>query len=219
MSAQKKSKSTVDSSNEMVRILTNDDLGRKAEVRKISPEAFSVWIRQLLQNWRQGTASSKGRSDVNFSNKKPWKQKGTGRARAGSARSPLWKGGGTIFGPQPRVRTLKVSKKLRKGVLDSLLSRALQQNKVVCLDWVLEGETPKTSAAFNVLQQAQLLNKKVAMLLPNNDMLHYGSFMNIPHVAVLPFDEINAYDLASADTLVVLKKDLDAFKHVVNSWI
>ena len=68
---------------------------------------MSIYIRSLLQNWRQGTVACKGRSDVGYSNKKPWKQKGTGRARAGSARSPLWRGGGVIFGPQPRTRVLK----------------------------------------------------------------------------------------------------------------
>ena len=67
-----------------------------------------------MQNWRQGTVACKGRSDVAFSNKKPWKQKGTGRARAGSARSPLWRGGGVIFGPQPRTRMLKVAKQVKK---------------------------------------------------------------------------------------------------------
>src|SRR5260221_13587778 len=70
---------------------------------KADPATFSTWIRVLAQNWRQGTVACKGRSDVAYTNRKPWKQKGTGRARAGSARSPLWKGGGAIFGPQARV--------------------------------------------------------------------------------------------------------------------
>ncbi len=218
MSAQKKSKSNTTISGNLMQILTRDDFGPGIG-RKVSEVAFSTWIRQLLQNWRQGTVSCKGRSDVNYSTKKPWKQKGTGRARAGSARSPLWRGGGTIFGPQPRTRSLKVNKKLRKGVLSSLLARALEQNKIVCLDWILEDDRPKTSSAYKVLQQAQLLDKKIFILLSNDDVLHHGSFINIPHVQVLSFDEINAYDLALADALVVLKKDLDAFKDVVNTWI
>ena len=69
-------------------------------VKKYRPVAMAIYVRALLQNWRQGTVACKGRSDVSYSNKKPWKQKGTGRARAGSARSPLWRGGGVIFGPQ-----------------------------------------------------------------------------------------------------------------------
>ena len=75
---------------------------------------MAVYVRSLLQNWRQGTVGCKGRSDVAYSNKKPWKQKGTGRARAGSARSPLWRGGGVIFGPQPRTRVLKAGKQVKK---------------------------------------------------------------------------------------------------------
>lgn len=74
---------------------------------------YALWVRVLMQNWRQGTVGCKGRSDVARSGKKPWKQKGTGRARAGTARSPLWRGGGVIFGPQMRTRTLKINKKIK----------------------------------------------------------------------------------------------------------
>ena len=86
------------------------DVSQKKEV---TPVGFSTWIRSLRQNWRQGTVGCKGRSDVAHSNKKPWKQKGTGRARAGSPRSPLWRGGGVTFGPQARVRTLAVPAQLK----------------------------------------------------------------------------------------------------------
>src|ERR1700733_5875246 len=79
-----------------------------ASFTRATPISFSTWIRVLAKNWQQGTVACQGRSDVAYTNRKPWKQKGTGRARAGSARSPLWKGGGVIFGPQARVRTMKV---------------------------------------------------------------------------------------------------------------
>ena len=82
------------------RALAASEVGYDREDLKTSPVAVSQWIRALLQNWRQGTLATKGRSDVKLSNKKPWKQKGTGRARAGTARSPLWRGGGVTFGPQ-----------------------------------------------------------------------------------------------------------------------
>src|SRR5690348_15481044 len=86
------------------RLVSAEELSLQREDRTlVSVQSFSTWIRSLLQNWRQGTVGVKGRSDVARSNKKPWKQKGTGRARAGSARSPLWRGGGVIFGPSPRV--------------------------------------------------------------------------------------------------------------------
>src|SRR3990167_8761361 len=93
------------------KIITPANLGLgDLEVRSknVANATFSTWVRVLLQNGRQGTVACKGRSDVAFSNKKPWKQKGTGRARAGSARSPVWRKGGVIFGPQARVRKLSI---------------------------------------------------------------------------------------------------------------
>jgi large subunit ribosomal protein L4 len=216
MSAQKKTRETT-INNDIAHILSENDIAGVVH-RKVSPIAFSTWIRQLMQNWRQGTVASKGRADVSFSNKKPWKQKGTGRARAGSARSPLWRGGGVSFGPQPRVRTLKVSKKLCQGVLNNLLWHALDQGGIISLDWSLQGDQPKTSVAHEALKRAQLLDKKIMVLLPIEDRLHFASFTNIPRVQVLSFDEVNAYDLALADRWVVLKKDLEAFKQVVSRW-
>jgi large subunit ribosomal protein L4 len=91
-------------------VMSSQDLAEGTERKEMSRRGFAMAVRALLQNWRQGTVACKGRSDVSFSNKKPWKQKGTGRARAGSARSPLWRGGGVAFGPQPRTRTLKITK-------------------------------------------------------------------------------------------------------------
>src|SRR5262245_26717589 len=99
------------------------DLGMDSAQKKAHTNvAFSTWVRSLLQNWRQGTVGCKDRGEVTSrSNKKPWKQKGTGRARSGSPRSPIWRGGGVTFGPQPRVRTLAVSGQAKKGVLNSIL--------------------------------------------------------------------------------------------------
>jgi ribosomal protein L4 len=92
--------------------ITVQQLGMPTEIADVSVST-SHYVRALLQNWRQGTVWSRGRSDVSFSNKKPWKQKGTGRARAGSPKSPLWRGGGVIFGPQERSRLLKINRKAR----------------------------------------------------------------------------------------------------------
>src|ERR1700722_4270098 len=107
-------------------VMTVDDLGLPAGVLH-APHAISDYVRSLFQNWRQGTVWSRGRADVSFSNKKPWKQKGTGRARAGSAKSPLWRGGGVTFGPQERTRVLKTNKKIRQLALLSLLSDHLER--------------------------------------------------------------------------------------------
>src|SRR4030066_2094069 len=99
----------------VARAFIAQDLSFDTQFKRATPAAFSTWIRVLEKNWQQGTVACQGRSDVSRTNRKPWKQKGTGRARAGSARSPLWRGGGIIFGPQPRTRTLTVSKSLKRG--------------------------------------------------------------------------------------------------------
>src|SRR5476649_1169803 len=135
--------------------LSTKDFGLTAPDKNISMVGFSIWVRALMQNWRQGTVGCKDRSEVNFSNKKPWKQKGTGRARAGSARSPLWRKGGVVFGPQARTKTLRVSKKLRQNVLGAIAFNHLDTGRVACLDWSLQGDKPQTSAAFKTLHKAQ----------------------------------------------------------------
>ncbi len=122
---------------------------------------FAIYIRQLLQNWRQGTVGCKGRSDVSFSNRKPWKQKGTGRARAGSARSPLWRGGGVIFGPQPRVRMLKSIKKAKTVVFLIYLYVIIWiRERFIFALGISMDNAPKTSYAYNLLKQANLAHNK-----------------------------------------------------------
>ena len=110
MTAKKMTKTKETKKSVVLNAVSAKDLDLATEKRSELTVGFSIWIRTLRQNWRQGTVGCKGRSDVSFSNKKPWKQKGTGRARAGSARSPLWRGGGVIFGPQPRVRVLRLQR-------------------------------------------------------------------------------------------------------------
>ena len=207
-------------SEQAVNVVTLNDLGISAEQeRKVSPRGFSIWVRSLLQNWRQGTVACKGRADVNKSNKKPWKQKGTGRARAGSARSPLWRGGGVIFGPQARTRTLSVSKKMKQGIMNSLFFKAVSQGKVQWLDWQIEGNIPKTAQAFEALKNAELHTKKVTLLLAPHDMAAFASFANIPNVRILFFDQANAFDMSHTDNWVFLKKDQDQFKEMASRWI
>ena len=116
MNKQKVTKAKESGVSSVIQTLSASDLNIEGARKEISPVAMAVYVRSLLQNWRQGTVACKGRSDVAYSNKKPWKQKGTGRARAGSARSPLWRGGGVIFGPQPRTRVLKAGKQLKRSV-------------------------------------------------------------------------------------------------------
>ncbi len=186
---------------------------------KASKSLFSTSVRVLAKNWQQGTVACQGRSDVSKTNKKPWKQKGTGRARAGSARSPLWKGGGVIFGPQERVRTLKMPKKARQKVMATLLVDYLAAKNVICADWSTTSEQPKTSDAKKFLNAAGLEHRKVLLFVAPYDFHLALSFANISNVHPVSFDQANAYDLANSDCWLFLKKDMDHFKGMVEQWL
>jgi large subunit ribosomal protein L4 len=209
-SVSARSKSVGNSMTLSVRDLGLSDL-------KISSRSFALWIRALLQNWRQGTVSCKGRSDVARSRKKPWRQKGTGRARVGSARSPLWRGGGIIFGPQPRTRTLKVPSQMKQRVLAQLMYQLAQQGKINVLDFAGDLAKPKTSTAWQALKNAALTDN-VMLLVEPGDVITQASFVNIPNVQVLFFDQLNAYHLADGNRVIVLQKNVERFKEMVARW-
>lgn len=199
--------------------VTFEKLGIKGVEQKACPVSFAISIRALLTSWRQGTVSCKDRSEVARSGKKPWKQKGTGRARAGTARSPLWRGGGVIHGPQPRVRKTMVSQKARLRSFSALFQRYMDQGLIQVADWVV-GDTPKTKTAFNLLHGARLTDKKsLVLFLTAQDRIHYASFANIPNIHLMFFDQPNVYDLARASGWIFLQKDEEQFKKMVMQWI
>ena len=191
----------------VVKTLTLKDVGI-ADKKIISKHTFSVAIHSLLQNWRQGTVACQGRSQVTGSTKKPWKQKGTGRARAGDVKSPIWRGGGVTFGPQKRTRTVKVTKQQRKNVLIALIGQSLDKGIVKTIDWQLSSDLPKTKEAMSMLTQVGATNVQTA-----------AAFSNIPFVRIVFFDSANVYDLSDAAHWVVLKKDIESFKGMVGQWI
>jgi len=224
MSKQKKielqQKEKVKSSNvKLTKKISFEDLGIKEVDRPACNVGFSVWVRSLGQNWRQGTVSCKGRSEVSFANRKPWKQKGTGRARAGSARSPIWRGGGVTFGPQPRIKKLKLCKKVKRRVLGDILFDFLSNKRVSCMNWMLESDKPKTSEAFKALKASGISSEKLVLFLQPGDFLTRASFANIPGVNIMFFDQANAFDLSDCKHWVFLEKDLDVFKGMVSRWI
>ncbi|MFT6765611.1 MAG: large subunit ribosomal protein L4 [Alteromonas naphthalenivorans] len=194
------------------------DFGITKSDTTLPPEAFAQAIRGLLHNWRQGTVGCQTRSQVTASTKKPWRQKGTGRARVGSVKSPLWRGGGVIFGPQQRTRTLKVTKKLRHAVVRDILQGVLENNRLLIVDWSLQGDKPNTKQAFEMIKTAKLENKQVNVFMTPNDLLTAKSFLNIPSARIVFTDAPNAYVLSDAQYWVVFKKDIDAFKTMVAQW-
>jgi large subunit ribosomal protein L4 len=192
----------------------SSDISRK----DVSSRTFACVIRSLFQNWRQGTVGCKTPGELAFSNKKPWRQKGTGRARVSSIRSPLWRKGGVIFGPQPRVRKLDTNFKQRKLVFNNLFFAKADASAICCLDFEINGVKPNTQTARKVLQAADLLDKKVVLFLPFGDEVHYASFRNLPGVNIVLFDQPNALHLSNAHYWVFLKKNMDSFNSMVTQW-
>jgi large subunit ribosomal protein L4 len=188
------------------------------ESKDISEKLFSQSVFVLLQNWRQGTIGCKARSDVRGSNRKPWKQKGTGRARAGSAKSPLWRGGGVTFGPQKRNRFLSITKKQRKRVLNGVFFEKLNQSAIHCFDEDEKAESPCTKKFVNIFKKAAFLSKKIVVFLPFGEQLKYFSLRNVPKVSVAFFDQPNIFDLVNANCWVFFKRDVDLFKEMVEKW-
>lgn len=194
------------------------DLNIEVSAPEQGQRAYAVSIRRLLQQWRQGTVGHKGRSDVNMSGKKPWRQKGTGRARASSARSPLWRKGGVTFGPQARVHEIKISRKQRQLGLKTAFDGALAHNSFYCLDVAFDTEKPSAKAARQALKSIGVENNKVVLFLPFHDTKTYLSFRNMPNVHVVFFDQPNAFDLSNGQSWVFFKKDANLFTDMVAKW-
>ena len=145
-----------------------------------------------LANKRRGTASTKIRDEVRGGGKKPWKQKGTGRARAGSSRSPLWRGGGVTFGPKPRDYFYKIPKKARKTALKSILSLKAKNNDIVVLD-KLESKSSKTKEVALLLKDLKILDKVLFLIEQENKNLELAA-RNLPNARVLNLAGLNVYD-------------------------
>jgi large subunit ribosomal protein L4 len=199
-----------------VRVITAQDLAIET-VTPLNEKAFATAVRVLRQNWRQGTVSVKDRSEVSFANRKPWRQKGTGRARAGSARSPLWRKGGVTFGPQPRTRVLSLATQVKRQVFRGLMHDYLKNGQIFGLTGSFS-EKPSAKTAQQFLKDAGLLNKKIIMLVRPDDVVAQQSFANLATVKTLLFDQPNAFDLSSSRAWVMFDKDLQQFKDMVGKW-
>ena len=158
-----------------------------------------------LNNRRAGTASTKTRGVVRGSGRKPWRQKGTGRARAGSIRSPLWNGGGTTFGPQPRDYTYRLPRKARREALLSALSVKNRDGKIVVVE-KLELAEAKTKLMRKMLEELQI--KTVLIVIPQSDEKLERSAKNLPAVKVLRAEGLNVYDLLRYEYLILTEESL-----------
>lgn len=166
-------------------------------------------------NQRQGTHATKTRGEVRGGGKKPWKQKGTGRARAGSNRSPLWRGGGIVFGPQPRDYSYSMNKKQRRLALKTALSSKVSEDKMIVVD-SFDIDEPKTKKMTALLDGLGISGKRVVVVTKENDMNVYLSSRNIPYVSVRRASDLNTYTLMVHEIVLVSKDALLSIQEAVS---
>lgn len=166
-----------------------------------------------LANARVGTHSTLGRSEVRGGGRKPWRQKGTGRARAGTIRSPLWRGGGIIFGPKPRDYSKKLPKKVKRLALCSALSSKVNSNRLIVVDQITF-EQPKTKEMVKMLQ-ALNVDKKALLVTVENDKNAVYSARNIEGVLTTKAEALNVRDLLKADFVVFSKAAVEKAEEVL----
>ena len=164
-----------------------------------------------LANLRSGTHATKTRGEVSFSGAKPWKQKGTGNARAGQKNSPLWRKGGIVFGPQPRDYYQKMSKQKRKIALNMAYSALAQENNLVLVDLIKIDEA-KTKKVVELLKNLKVDGKKVIIALPKKDDNIKIAAKNIKNVVVEYIKNLNAYQVLWADKVVTTPEAIDSIK-------
>ena len=159
-------------------------------------------VTAIQANNRQGTASTKDRSIITGGGRKPWRQKGTGRARHGSIRSPIWRGGAVTFGPKPRNFEVRVPKKVRRLAIQSALNARAREGNLVIVE-PLELEEPRTKAVVGLLEGIGREDRKVILLTDGLKRTVYLSARNIPGVEVKPWGQASAYDLIRAQLIVI----------------
>ncbi len=203
----------------MAKIDVLDASGKKAGTRELPSGLFEANVSVPLMHQvvvaglaglRAGTHSTKTRGDVSGGGKKPWRQKGTGRARQGSIRSPQWVGGGVSHGPQPHSHAMRINKKMRKGALRSALTDALQSGKLAVVKDVAF-EEPKTRDAVALLDALGLDGRVLVVLdQPTSDGAVEKSFRNLPYARVAYAGGLGTYDLLLADRVLFTAAALDA---------
>jgi large subunit ribosomal protein L4 len=171
---------------------------------------FAVEVREHLlyqvikgyrANQRQGTANAKGRAEVSGGGRKPWRQKGTGRARSGSNTSPVWSRGGKAHGPEPRDHSTHIPRQLRKAALAVALSARAQDNKIMVID-ALAFDPPKTKAMLTFLKALPLSGTRSLLITEGNNRPAYLAGRNIPNLEIKPLSEINAWDVLDSDNII-----------------
>lgn len=200
--------------------IDGDESGQKAELKDsifgIEPNETVVYedVRRYMANQRQGTANTKERSEVRGGGRKAYRQKGTGMARRGSIRSPLLKGGGTVFGPSTRNYTVKMTRKMRQLARKSALTVKAEAGDIrIIEDFNLD--EPRTRKVADLLKALELEGKKVLILTGTTDKILYKSARNIPKVKVLEGNKPTTYQILHADVILMQQSALEALQESV----
>jgi len=183
---------------------------------QVKPGILHQVVVNFLANQRQGTHSTKTKGLISGGGRKPFKQKHTGRARAGSTRSPLWRGGGTVFGPQPRDYSYKVPKKVKRRALMAALHEKLASKEIVVIDSILM-EKPRTKEMLSILINLGLAKKSVLIVLPEYNDSVALSVRNIPGVRITRAMDLNTYDVIASNMLLMTREALTRFEEIKES--
>ncbi len=193
-----------------------DEKGKKTEElsiedkqlkTKVDPSLIHQVVRAHLSGQRKGTAATKRRGEVRGGGVKPWRQKGTGRARAGSIRSPLWTGGGVVFGPKPRDFSIKLPKKAKRQALKSVLGEKISNGSVKVLNKI-DWNEPKTKKAVKLLDTLKMEGKVLAVIQDESENV-VKSFLNIPEVKIISADQISTYEVLNTDDILTTRKSFE----------
>ena len=207
----------------MTTIEIKDASGKKAGDAELSASVFGIEpnvpvmhqvVRAQRASWRAGTSNTLTRGNVRGGGKKPWRQKGTGRARQGSIRSPQWRGGGTVFGPNPRSYAFRVNNKEVKLAMRSALSAKLADGQFTVVDG-FNFEKPRTKDAKAFIQAMGFEGQRTTLVIGNEDVTTWLSFRNLEKVNVLPVAEANTYELLDNKQLVFTAEALKRIEEVL----
>lgn len=185
------------------------------EIFGVEPNRHAIYlaVKSQLTNMRHGTRATKGRSYVSGGGKKPWKQKGRGTARAGSSRSPIWRGGGTVHGPLPQDFSLRVPKKVKRLARVSVLSQKVKDEQVKILEDFTLTEA-KTKSMAVVLKGFNTYNQKTLMLLPEHDHTLLVAGRNIKNFRIAKAADASTYELLDCKTLLIMESAIEKLKEV-----
>ncbi len=201
--------------------IKGEDTGRKAKLNdkvfKVEPNDHAIYldVKQYLANQRQGTHKSKERAEITGSTKKVKRQKGTGTARMGSVKSPILRGGGRAFGPEPRNYGFKLNKKVKSLARKSALSyKAKDKDLTVVENFSLD--QPKTKSYLEILNSLSFANKKTLMVIPEADKNVVLSGRNVPKAKVTLASNISTYDVLNADKLILCEGSIEKIENILN---